>query len=121
MHQVTMSYPKFENGVILRAERLQEIVNHTFMLSDFLFSSNENGIVVGCSVEKDDSVIVMQPGIICFEKMLYIFEEKISFEYQPTNELVYMKILLTGTEYKKDRTEHIFSISLNNEKPKRNR
>lgn len=77
--------PKFGEGVILKAEKMNELVNHAFDLPDLLYTGYTTGIISGLDMKVEDNFINISKGVFLYEQEVYTLSKDIKIEYHPTN------------------------------------
>ena len=102
--------PKFGEGVILKAEKMNELVNHAFDLPDLLYTGYTTGIISGLDMKVEDNFINISKGVFLYEQEVYTLSKDIKIEYHPTNIWHYLKICKKETKEKIDGVQKHFVV-----------
>ena len=86
-------YPQLERLHILRTEALCSIRDRAFETLPLYLNSYSDGIVSGCQLITNRDSITLREGIIRHDNFLYLITEPMSIAYEPTNELMLLKII----------------------------
>ena len=84
--------PRFDAGVILKAEKMNELVEHAFNLPDLVYRGYTKGIISGLDITIDGDFIVISKGLFLYEEEVYTLNKDIRISYHPTNNWNYLKI-----------------------------
>lgn len=95
-------YPLFEKGRLLKIEMLETIRDYPRNLVKIRLKNYQNGILEGCQVHADDKNLIIQPGIIYHDGIVYILKEEYKMPYQSNNRLTILKVNCMGSNRDKD-------------------
>ena len=118
MEKFIQSKPQFKDGVILKANKMNELAKHTFELPNLIFTGFTHGIISGLEVSVQNNNIVISKGAFCFESEIYTIIQDMLFPYSPTKNWQYLKIDHVDTLSKLDGIEESFEIKLDNKSTK---
>ena len=104
--------PKFSSGAILRNEYLVALEQQSFDFPGLLFRGYGNGILSGCELSTTSDTIMMGPGVISYEGVLYGIHEPLSVKYLPTDEIKYLKLYIGSNEGNSNCIVRRFSLKL---------
>lgn len=91
-------YPCFENGRILKLEMLQALRDYPRTIVDVFLQEYSDGIFMGCEIQVTDDYLIVQPGLISYQKKLYRLDEPLYIDYSANNILTILKIQFFGEE-----------------------
>ena len=92
-------FPFFERGSILKKDLLQNLRDYPRDIVDLYFSNYSEGILAGSEMKIAGQQIVIEPGIIKFAGRIYLLNDPVTIEYQPTNQEMMIKLKFAeGTE-----------------------
>ena len=95
-------FPNFKRGSILRKELLINLRDYPRDLIDLYFSSYSDGILAGGQLKIEGQEIIIEPGLIKFNKQLYLLTKRERIKYQPTNQETMIKIKFLAEESSND-------------------
>ena len=104
--------PQFSSGAILRNEYLVALEQQSFDFPGLLFRGYGNGILSGCELSTTSDTIMMGPGVISYERVLYGIYEPLSVKYLPTDEIKYLKLYIGSNEGNSTCIVRRFSLKL---------
>ena len=86
-------YPQFERLHILRKEALCSIRDRAFDSLTLYMENFSDGIVSGCHPITTPTTITLSRGMVRHNNFLYLINEPMSVEYEPTDEYMMMKLV----------------------------
>ena len=93
----TIAYPLFERGRILKKELLFALRDYSFGLAKLHFSDYTSGIIAGCGMSVSGEKLSISPGILKFNRFVYVITEPKEVYYEPTEQTIAMKIRFSTT------------------------
>jgi len=87
----------FERGRIMKKELLLALRDYSFGLTKVEFQDWTDGIISGCNVVAKENHLIIEPGIIKFNKFIYIMTEPQHIHYEATEQLSVVKIRFSTT------------------------
>ena len=90
-------YPMFERGRILKKELLLALRDYSFGFAKLQYDGLTDGIVAGCEISVNDRRLTVGPGIVKFQKFIYIMTEPQNVFYEPNEQFVSVKIRFSTT------------------------
>ncbi len=115
--EIKRHLPNFEDGIIIRAERMKQLVDQSFLLPNLIYYNYTDGIISGCEVYESDGKIILTEGVIRLNGKLFLLDKDIMIPYYATDKLTYLKISCIRENINSDGNEYIFSVDLSEEKP----
>jgi len=88
----TIAYPMFERGRIMKKELLLALRDYSFGLSRLQFDEWTDGMIAGCAISVTDTRLTVEPGILKFNKFVYMMTEAQHIFYEPTERTTVVKI-----------------------------
>jgi len=88
----TIAYPMFERGRIMKKELLLGLRDYSFGLARLQFDEWTEGIISGCAVSATDTHLIVAPGVLKFNKFVYVMTESQHIVYEPTERTTVVKI-----------------------------
>ena len=93
----TIVYPMFERGRILKKELVLALRDYSFGFARLQFSDYTDGIISGCDISVTGERLTVAPGIIKFNKFVYMMAEPQSVYFEPTEQTVCVKVKFSTT------------------------
>ena len=90
-------YPMFERGRILKKELLLALRDYSFGFAKLQYDGLTDGIIAGCEISVSDRRLTVGPGIVKFQKFIYIMTEPQNVFYEPNEQFVSVKIRFSTT------------------------
>lgn len=118
MEKFTIYKPSFDKGVLLKAVKMNELINHAFELPNLLYAGYTDGIISGLDVTVDDENIVISKGLFCYNSEIYTLNKQIHIPYYPINQWQYLAITHLDSHVKLDGIDTHFEIGLRDTIPK---
>lgn len=118
--EIIRHLPNFEDGVIIRAEKMKQLSDQVFLLPNLIYYNYTNGIISGCEVYESNGNLVLTKGVICLDEKLFIIDKNIEIPYYSTDKLTYLKITCLDKCFNKNGDKYIFSINLSEEQINKN-
>jgi len=94
----------FERGRIMKKELLLAMRDYSFGMARLQFDDWTDGIISGCNISISDTRLTVEPGILKFDKFIYVMTEPQHIYYEPTEQTTVVKIRFsifsaTSTDY----------------------
>lgn len=106
------AYPIFEKGRLLKIEMLESLRDYPREINDIFWRGYKNGVLKGCDISTRDNYLVVQPGILYFDKLLYVLKEEYKVAYQNNNRLTLLKVNCMGRSQERDFSRGVSRIYL---------
>jgi len=106
------NYPLFERGRLLKIEMLEALRDFPRDLLEIYFKDSPKGILTGCEIKTEKHHLVIEPGIILYNNLLFILKEPYEVPYLSNNRLTLLKVRCLDTEQEKDFKRSISQIYL---------
>lgn len=113
MEKITKYCPRFSDGAILRAEKLQQLIDQAFTLPNLIYNGYSDGVVSGLEVTEEKGNLVISPGLISFKNEVFVIEKSFVIPYEATNQTSYLKLGYDGCSEGVAGREYYFFIELN--------
>lgn len=110
--------PDFQEGVLLKATKMNELANRAFALPNLMFTGYTNGIIAGLEISVEDEDIIVSKGVFFFEREIYTLDKDTKVAYSPVNEWRYLTICYLDRSQKFDGIENHFALKLGDKIPK---
>ncbi len=117
MDKIKIIRPKFRDGVLLTAERINALSQQSLGAIDILYKNWSDGIISGFQISVEDKNIILKKGIFKHKGKVFLFDEEVIVPYGPTDTVTYLKISLSDAIDKLGETTYYFDIVLNDEAP----
>ena len=115
MEKITKYCPKFSDGTILRAEKLQQLNDQAFALPNLIYDGYSDGIISGLEVTKANGNLVISSGLVSFKNKVFVIENPLIIPYEATNQMMYLKLGNEGCSNGVAGREDYFFIELSHE------
>lgn len=89
---LVQAIPLFQDAHILRRNMLEALSDHTFLLPECQYRGYADGILAGCELTTTRDTIILNQGVLLYEKKLYLVKEPMSIAYHPANDLTILKL-----------------------------
>jgi len=94
----------FERGRIMKKELLLAMRDYSFGMARLQFNDWTDGIISGCNISVSDTRLTVEPGMLKFNKFIYMMTEPQHLYYEPTEQVIVVKIRFstfeaTSTDY----------------------
>lgn len=89
---LVQAIPLFQDAHLLRRSMLEALSDNAFLMNQYLYKGYSDGILSGCELTTTEDTIVLNEGIVLFEKKPYLLKEPMIIEYHPTNNLTVLKL-----------------------------
>lgn len=113
-------YPQFIKKHILKIEMLENLRDFPRDYCNIKFKNYGNGILSGCEVFVKGQMLEIQPGMLIFDKILYMLREPVRLPYQPEEEMSYLKVRLLDKDLGGEQISYTSQIFLDAKPPKVN-
>lgn len=90
------AYPLFESGHILRREMLTATADYAFKFSELLYEGYSDGIISGCRLTTTADTIIVNPGMLIHQGIIYLIKEPMAAAYFPTDTTCVLKLDFLG-------------------------
>lgn len=101
--------PKFERGRILKTAMLESLRDFPRDFATITYQGYSNGIITGVDISVREDVLIVHPGIIKHEGILYMLKEQIQVPYEATGRLSVLKVtfkpVASSADYEQARGE----------------
>lgn len=111
--------PYFKRHSVLRAEVLTNGFVQNQKLNESLYAGYTDGIVEGAKVDIEDNVIVISPGVIKQDGMLYYSDKKEYITCEPSESVQYLYIRFWEEQQEENEIWHFAEAILTTEKSDR--
>ena len=111
------TYPNFENKKLLKVEMLESLRDFPREIFELLYRDAANGIVTGAQVQAGDYELLISPGILCWNNMLYSSAETVKIPYQTLDKLVYLKVRFAKGFTGAGRQDYLTQIYIDSQAP----
>jgi len=88
----TIFYPMFERGRIMKKELLLALRDYSFGLARLQFDDWTDGIISGCDISVTATRLTVEPGIIKFNKFIYMMTEPQHIYYEASEQTAVVKV-----------------------------
>jgi len=82
----------FERGHIMKKELLLALRQYSFGAARLQFDDWTSGIISGCNISVTDTRLTVEPGVIKFNRFIYMLTEPQHIHYEPTEQIAAVKI-----------------------------
>lgn len=106
------NFPLFERGRLLKIEMLEALRDFPRDLLKVYLKGYSNGVLTGCEIDTKEQYIVIKPGIIFFNEVLYVLKEPYLLPYLSNNRLTLLKVNCLDQDKEKDFIRYITQIYL---------
>lgn len=89
---LVQAIPLFQDAHLLRRSMLEALSDNAILINQYLYKGYSDGILSGCELTTTEDTIVVNEGIVLFEKTPYLIKEPMIIEYYPTNSLTVLKL-----------------------------
>ncbi|MCH5343805.1 MAG: hypothetical protein J1E64_07180 [Acetatifactor sp.] len=89
---LVQAIPLFQDAHLLRRNMLEALSDYTFLFPEHQYQGYADGILAGCELTTTKDTIILNEGILLFEKKLYLLREPMIIAYHPTNNLTVLKL-----------------------------
>jgi len=110
-------YPVFEKKRILKAEMMEGLRDFPHSLAGLYFGEYADGILAGCSIDWEEGRLRLEGGMLCYNRQLYIMENRTEIPTPQDNKLRYLKVHFWAPEKEPDKIRAIGRLSLEEEEP----
>ena len=93
----TIIYPMFERGHIMKKELLLALRDYSYGAAKLQFSDWTDGIISGCNIAVTDTRLTVEPGILKFNRFVYMLTEPQHVHYEPTEQTTVVKVRFSTT------------------------
>lgn len=100
------AYPLFESGHLLRREMLTATADYAFKFSELLYGEYSDGIISGCRLTTTADTIILNPGILIHQGIIYLIKEPITAAYFPTDTTCLLKLDFLGESREENFVYH---------------
>lgn len=104
--------PFFERGRILKLEMLENLRDFPRDFINTMYQDFCNGILTGCEIEANSDYIIVKPGMVCYNHIIYILKECIKVPYTSTGSMMLLKIRFLGENRSKDFLSYTTQVFL---------
>jgi len=111
------TYPNFENKKLLKVEMLESLRDFPREIFELLYRDAANGIITGVQVQAGDQELLISPGILCWNNMLYSCGETVKIPYQTLDKLVYLKVRFAKGFTGAGRQDYLTQIYIDSQAP----
>lgn len=80
------SFPKFEEGRILKREMLEELRDYPRSFVEIHYQNYADGIISGANLNVSDSKIIVEKGIIKYKGIVYLLKSETEIKYEDSLE-----------------------------------
>jgi len=87
----------FERGRIMKKELLLALRDYSFGLTRLQFQDWTDGIISGCNVSVKDNRLKVEPGMLKFNRFIYLMTEPQYVHYEATEQVIAVKIRFSTT------------------------
>ena len=105
-------YPQFEQLQVLRTEALCSIRDRAFDMLPLYLKNFSDGIISGCNLSTNSDSITLNEGIIKHGDFLYLIKTPMNIEYQPTDQLMILKMIFDAEMFNETFIERNISLEL---------
>lgn len=106
------AYPLFESGHILRREMLTATADYAFKFSELLYDGYSDGIISGCHLTTTADTIIVNPGIINHQGIIYLIKEPMAAAYFPTDTTCVLKLEFLGESREENFVYHDIELCI---------
>ena len=89
---LVQAIPLFQDAHLLRRSMLEALSDFTFLFPEHQYRGYADGILAGCELTTTKDAILLNEGILLFEKKPYLLREPMIMAYHPTNNLTVLKL-----------------------------
>lgn len=89
---LVQAIPLFQDAHLLRRGMLEALADYTFLFQEYLYKGYADGILAGCELTTTKDAIILNKGVLLFEKRPYLIKEPMMAAYHPTNNLTLLKL-----------------------------
>lgn len=89
---LVQAIPLFQDAHLLRRSMLEALSDHVFLFPEYQYRGYSDGILAGCELDTTRDTIILNEGILLYEKKLYLVKEPMKIKYHPTNILTILKL-----------------------------
>lgn len=86
------AFPFFERGRTFSSDMITSIRDYTFDFSNLYLDDCSDGIVSGCKIEVNNTIVNLTKGILKFKDVVYILNQPLSETYEATEKLQVLKL-----------------------------
>jgi len=106
----------FERGRIMKKELLLALRDYSFGAARLQFDDRTDGILSGCHISISDMRLTVGPGMLKFNKFIYMMTEPQHIDYAPTEQIAAVKICFsTSAESATDYVRYAGKIVLDSD------
>jgi len=87
----------FERGRIMKKELILAMREYSFGFARLQFDELTDGIICGCDISVSATRLTMNPGIIKFNRFIYMVTEPQHIHYEPTEQIAAIKVRFSTT------------------------
>ena len=106
------NYPLFERGRLLKIEMLEALRDFPRDLLEVYLKDYKNGILSGCEITTKEQFLIINPGILLMQGVIYILKEPYEIPYLANNRLTVLKVNCLDKDKEKDFIRYISQIYL---------
>ena len=107
---ITKCMPKFSSGIILQADKLQNLADQTLLLPSLMAHGYTDGVVSGLDIIEKDGNIVVSKGVVRVHGAMFLMDEEMAIQYQPTNRTTFLKLCYLERVTAPSGTTHTFTL-----------
>lgn len=111
------TYPYFENKTLLKVEMLESLRDFPREIFELFYRDAANGVVCGAQVQTGGHELLISPGILCWNNMLYSSSEIVKIPYQRLDKLVYLKVRFSNVFLGAVQQEYLTQIYIDSQAP----
>lgn len=89
---LVQAIPLFQDAHLLRRGMLEALADYTFLFQENMYGGYADGILAGCELTTTKDAIILNQGVLLFEKRPYLLKEPMMTAYHPTNNLTVLKL-----------------------------
>lgn len=89
---LVQAIPMFQDAHLLRRSMLEALSDYTFLFPEYQYRGYSDGILAGCELTTTRDTIILNEGVLLFEKKPYLVREPMMIEYHPANNLTILKL-----------------------------
>lgn len=103
---------QFHSNKVLKAEVLQEGMDYAWEMLEHIYASYSDGIIEGVAVTEQGGYLIVHPGIIKRNGILYHMRETEKIPYEHSSETVYLRIRFADASQAEERTQYMTEMVL---------
>lgn len=106
---------QFAAKQVLKSELLQESADYAQEMLKHIYKGYSDGIIEGVEVAVEDEYIIVNPGIIKHNDILYHMKEKVRIPYEHSGKLTVLKIRFSDANQQEEKIQYDTEFMLTEE------